>query len=97
MLPEAVCGMKKEGVRVRQGQEWCCDCAALGVKAGRWFDKMLLVVHSLNVLVPHSMQLFLTLPGILCVAPTALGVLLSCLMTLQQHKSGSAGRLIDLI
>lgn len=40
--------MKKEGVRVRQGQEWCCDCAALGVKAGRLFDKMFVVVHSLK-------------------------------------------------
>lgn len=54
VLPEAVCGTEREGVRVRQGQEWWCDFAALGVKAGRSFDKMFVVVHSLDVLVPHS-------------------------------------------
>lgn len=53
-LPEAVCGTEREGVKVRQGQEWWCDFAALGVKAGRLFGKMFVVVHSLNVIVPHS-------------------------------------------
>lgn len=59
------------------------------------FDKMFVVVHSLKVPVPHSAWLFLAVPGILCVAPTAVGVSWRGLMTLQQHKAGSAGSFTD--